>query len=118
MTVLRKTTETSKVDQEKILQLVDIIRRESKPSMIILFGSQARGTATEVSDFDIMVVMVHLADRRREMVKLARLVSGLGVRTDILVVSEKTFQEWRDTPGNIYFEAAQDGRVLFDDQAA
>lgn len=118
MKVTQKLMEPSKADQEKILKLVEIIRRESNPSMIILFGSQARGTATASSDFDVMVVMEHLADRRREMVKLGRLVSGLGVRIDILVVSEKTFQEWRDTPGNIYFEAAQDGRVLFDDQAA
>jgi hypothetical protein len=33
---------------------------------------------------------------------------------DLLVVSEANFQYWRDTPGNVYFEAATEGRVLYE----
>jgi len=52
------------------------------------------------------------------MVNIRRLLLPLGGRVDVLVVTEKTFEEWHETPGNIYFEAAQDGQVLFDEKAA
>jgi predicted nucleotidyltransferase len=42
---------------EKLLQeLTDILVREAKPRKIILFGSQARGTARADSDLDFLIV--------------------------------------------------------------
>ena len=32
---------------------------------------------------------------------------------DLLVVSAEKFNYWRDTPGNVYFEAATEGEVLY-----
>ena len=61
-----------------------------------------------------MVILDHVTDRRREMVKIHRLLFSLGIRVDVLVVTEKTYEEWCETPGNVYFEAAQYGRILFD----
>ena len=31
-----------------------------------------------------------------------------------LVVSAEKFNYWRDTPGNVYFEAATEGEVLYE----
>ena len=101
----------------QISKIVELIRNASHPKKIILFGSQARGTATQNSDFDILVILAQVTDRRHEMVKLGRLIKTLGIRADILVVSEKTFHEWCDTPGSIYYEAAQEGQVILDEAA-
>jgi hypothetical protein len=49
-----------------------------------------------------------------EMVRLNRLLRGLEVAVDLLVVSEEKFNHWRDTPGNVYFEASSEGRVLYE----
>ena len=83
------------------------------PKRIILFGSQARGDAAPHSDFDIMVVEVKPADRFAEMVRLNRLIRSFDIAVDLLVVSDEKFQYWRETPGNVYYEAATKGQVLY-----
>ena len=49
-----------------------------------------------------------------EMVRLRRVLSPLRIPVDLLMVSEKVFREWSDTPGNILYEAASEGRVLYE----
>jgi len=61
-----------------------------------------------------MVVQEHLTNRFDEMVRLNRLVRSLDVSVDLLVVSAEKFEYWRETPGNVYFEAATEGRVLYE----
>jgi hypothetical protein len=53
------------------------------------------------------------ADRLAEMIRLNRLLRTVGVPVDLLVVSAEKFDYWRDTPGNVYFEAASEGTVLY-----
>lgn len=48
------------------------------------------------------------------MVRLNRVLSPLRIPVDLLVVSEDVFQYWCDTPGNVYFEAATEGKVLYE----
>jgi len=86
----------------------------AQPKRIILFGSQARGEATASSDFDLMVVEDQPVYRFREMVRLRRLLDNFDVAIDLLVVSEERYQYWRDTPGNVYHEAASYGRTLYE----
>jgi len=81
---------------------------------LILFGSEVRGDARSDSDFDVMVVGEKLFDRHREMVRLNRLVRTMDAAIDLIVVSEDRFQYWRDTPGNIYYDAATHGRTLYE----
>jgi predicted nucleotidyltransferase len=86
----------------------------ANPARIILFGSYARGEASADSDIDIMVVETDVRDRFKEMVRLNRVVDSVGVSVDLLVVSKEKFDYWRDTPGNVYFEAATEGRTLYE----
>ena len=46
--------------------------------------------------------------------RLNRLLRSLDIAVDLLVVSTEKFQYWRETPGNVYFEAATEGRVLYE----
>jgi hypothetical protein len=48
------------------------------------------------------------------MVRLNRLLRSLDIPVDLLVVSAEKFNYWRDTPGNVYFEAATEGKVLYE----
>jgi hypothetical protein len=45
---------------------------------------------------------------------IARVVSPLRVPVDLVVVSAPTFEKWRDTPGNVFHEAASEGKVLYE----
>ncbi len=95
-------------------KMADVIVDAARPRRVILFGSQSRGDAGVDSDFDLMVVEAAPADRHKEMVRLRRLLRAFEVPIDVLVVSEDRFDYWRDTPGNVYYEAATDGLVLYE----
>jgi predicted nucleotidyltransferase len=99
---------------DAVTQLTDLLVRAAHPKRIILFGSQASGDAAEDSDFDVMVVEEQPANRFAEMVRLNRLLRSLDIAVDLLVVSEEKYEYWRDTPGNVYYEAASDGKVLYE----
>ena len=93
--------------------LTGVLVQAAQPKCIILFGSQASGDAAPHSDFDIMVVEEKPADRFAEMVRLNRLIRSFDIAVDLLVVTEEKFQYWRETPGNVYYEAATAGQVLY-----
>ena len=98
-------------DTEIIKRLTELLVEAAKPNRIIMFGSQARG---EYSDVDVMVVEEGVADRVGEMVRLNPLLRSLDIPVDLLVVRAEKFNYWRDTPGNVYFEAATEGDVLYE----
>ncbi len=105
---------TAALHGETLARLTELLVEAAHPKRIILFGSEGRGDATDDSDVDVLVVEQHVADRMAEMVRLSRLVRTLKMPVDLLVVSEEKFQYWRDTPGNVYFEAAAEGQVLYE----
>jgi len=102
------------ISGSKIQEAVELLREAGNPVRIILYGSYGRGTPHEDSDLDFLVVMPVLRNRRMEMVRLRRVLSPLRIPVDLLVVSDKVFREWSDTPGNIIYEAAREGRVLYE----
>ena len=102
------------ISGSKIQEAVELLREAGNPVRIILYGSYGRGTPHEESDLDFLVVMPVVRNRRMEMVRLRRVLSPLRIPVDLLVVSDQVFREWSDTPGNIFYEAAREGRVLYE----
>ena len=63
-----------------ISTMVDRIVGAFQPSRIILFGSHARGTATEWSDVDLLVILPNVSDKRDTAIEYP---SGLGRSTGL-----------------------------------
>ncbi len=101
------------MDSSVIEKAVDLLL-EAAPagSRVILFGSHARGDARPDSDLDFLVIEPRVADHRAEMVRLHHVLQPMRVPVDVLVTTERDFQEWRDTPGTVLYEAAKEGRVF------
>ncbi|MBI4023485.1 MAG: nucleotidyltransferase domain-containing protein [Verrucomicrobia bacterium] len=90
----------------------------AKPWKIIVFGSHARDNASEDSDLDLIVIKDEVKDPAAESVRLRRALKEIVMAVDILVVSREKFEYWRDTPGNVFFEASFEGKVLYEAEAA
>jgi predicted nucleotidyltransferase len=102
------------IPETTIQEAVKLLQEAGNPSRIILFGSYGRGNPHADSDLDLLVIQPVVQNRRRAMVHLRRVLSPLRIPADVLVVSEQAFQDWSDTPGNILYEAAREGRVLYE----
>ena len=86
------------------------------PERIILFGSQARGTADARSDVDLLIVCPVAGKRRQLMVEMDLALNGLGIARDIMVLTPNEFQSQKDIPGTVARPAAREGRILYERQ--
>lgn len=102
------------VAQEKIAEATRILSDAARPEKIILFGSYGRGEPREDSDVDLLIVEAEVKDRVAEMTRLNRVLSPLRIAVDLLVVSREMFEYWATTPGNVYFTAVREGKVLYE----
>lgn len=100
------------ISEATINQAVDLLQRAAPGATVIVFGSCARGETNENSDLDVLVVEPEVADQWEEMVRLRRTLRPLRIAADVLVVSQKAFEHWADTPNTVVYEAAHEGRVF------
>lgn len=84
------------------------------PDRIILFGSQARGTADRRSDVDILVVCSFTGKRRHLMLEMDRALGGLDHAFDVLILTPEEFQRDSLIPGTVGRYAEREGKVLYE----
>ena len=84
------------------------------PARIILFGSQARGTADDRSDVDLLVVCAVPGRKRDLMVAMDRTLCGLGIARDVIVLTPEEFERDCHITGTIARPALLEGKVLYD----
>jgi len=99
-------------DETTVRQAATLLAQAAPGARVILFGSYARGEPTPDSDLDFLVVEPSVTNRVAEMVRLRRALSPLRVAADVLVTTEQEFQRWRTVPGNVYHEAATEGKTF------
>ena len=102
------------LSEKAFRQAIRRIRQVAQPSKIILFGSYARGEATDDSDLDLMVILPGKPDKMAEIIRLRRAIGALGVGVDVLVFSEDEAQRRGQVPGTVVYWANKEGRILYD----
>ena len=105
------------ISGEQIQQAVKRLVVAAKPSKIILFGSYARGDATEDSDLDLMVIEREVPNKLNEMVRLRQELRPLRIPVDLLVYSQDYVDEWGHLPGTALYWALHEGKVLHEIRA-
>lgn len=102
------------ISEETLQEIIRRLVAQFAPHKVILFGSQARGTADSKSDVDLLVVCPLSQKRRELMVAMDLALSGLGIARDIIVLTPEEYERDREIPGTIARPAALHGRVLYE----
>lgn len=86
----------------------------TRPATVIVFGSYARGDATEASDLDLVVIEPELLDKAGEYLRLKEAVGRIGVGVDLLLFAQPDFERRSQVPGTLPYWAKKEGKVLHD----
>ncbi len=105
------------VAQQVLNEATHRLVEQFAPTRIILFGSQARGTADDRSDVDLLVVCPIAGRKRDLMVAMDRALGGLGIARDVIVLTREEHERDRHIPGTVARPAALEGKVLYDSAA-
>lgn len=102
------------ISEQALNQARDRLVAQFQPYRVILFGSQARGTADERSDVDLLVICPLTGSRRSLMVAMDRALAGLGFARDVVVLTPEEFERDRYIPGTVARPASLEGKVLYE----
>lgn len=105
------------VTRQEIQELADQISQSCDPDLVILFGSHARGDATENSDVDLLVVAHSSLPKPKRSVPLYSLLRDYPFSKDILVYTPEEIDDYRHLRASLIHRALKEGVVLYEKQA-
>jgi len=91
----------------RIVRLVDPVR-------VILFGSRARGDARDDSDYDILVILDEVEDRRAMRIRIRGALDDLPIAKDVIVATADDVAGHHGRPWGVLYWARAEGRVVYE----
>jgi uncharacterized protein len=92
---------------------VERIVREFDPVRIVLFGSRARNEGRPDSDFDLLVVLDEVTDKRAQSQAISRALHGLGLAKDVVVTDRAEVTKRGHIGGTVLRPALREGVTLY-----
>ena len=102
------------LNETTVAQIKDILLSGLPLNKIILFGSQARGTADERSDVDLLVLTPNINDRYALMRELRGKLLPLKYAFDVIAVTPEEYERDREIPGTISRYASLEGEIIYE----
>ncbi|MBE9064646.1 nucleotidyltransferase domain-containing protein [cf. Phormidesmis sp. LEGE 11477] len=90
------------------------ISKEFSPEKIVLFGSQATGTATVNSDIDLLIIFKAIEDKHERAVAIRRLLSDFLMSVDVVVATEQDIEKYGKSIGRVYKPALEEGILIYE----
>ena len=97
-----------------ITTMVERIVEQFQPSRVVLFGSQARGTAKMGSEVDLLVVMGDVPDKHRAAVEIRRTLADIPVSKDIVVATPDEIMNRGHVVGTALYAALREGVTVYE----
>jgi len=102
------------VSEQTLAEVTKRLVNGFHPYKIILFGSQARGTADDRSDIDILVISAVKGDRFALILDMYDSLQGMNLAKDIIVLTPDEFERDRQIPGTVARPAWMEGKILYE----
>jgi len=94
--------------------MIDRLVEGLHPEQVYLFGSQARGDDGEESDYDLLVIVKKSSAAGYERAQAAfRLLWGVPVSKDVIVLTTEEFERKRDVPGTLPETVLREGVLVY-----
>ncbi len=101
------------LNDTEIDQIVNTIVEEVRPRQIILFGSYARGSMTEDSDLDLLVIMDTEEPSYKRSARVRCLLWPPKAPMDVLVYTTEEVARFRGLPNHVLTDVLNTGNVLY-----
>lgn len=101
---------SKETSQEQLARLTSRIVEASNPESVILFGSQANGTATPASDYDIALIFTDRKQIQSGLMQAQRALWPRQVPIDLVGFTQETFQTGRTAFAR---EVRREGKSLY-----
>lgn len=95
-------------------QIKKVLLTNFSAEKIILFGSQARGTADKHSDVDIMIVSKSSKDKFTLASEIRRALINFDYAFDIVTFTLEEYNREKEIPGTVSRYATKEGIVLYE----
>ena len=102
------------VSRRTIDEIAGKIVDRFQPEKIILFGSYARGEATENSDIDLLIIAKTDLPTPKRSAPIYSFLRNYPFSKDILVYTPEESEEYRDLPAALMRRALREGIILYE----
>lgn len=97
-----------------LTHIVGRIVRAIDPVRIVLFGSRARGDNQPDSDYDLLVILDQVNDRRAARIEIRGLIDDLPIAKDVIVAPVSALDDPDDPPSGALYWALHDGMTIYE----
>ena len=102
------------ISQRKINEVINKIVENYKPDKIILFGSYGKGTQSKHSDLDLLIIKDSKLPRYKRGSEVWKYLWGSMIPMDIIVYTNKEFNEDKDMRFTFVNNVYRTGKVLYE----
>jgi len=103
------------IKKAKEIIIEETIKWGLKVEKILLFGSRAKGNYKEDSDWDFLIVVeedLSGKDKRNLAANIRLKLAFQNIPSDVIIISNKTFNEKKSDVGHIVYYSIKDGIIL------
>jgi len=95
-------------------QIVGRLVHAMDPARIVLFGERARGDQRPDSDYDVLVILDQVDDRRAARIEVRRLLDDLPISKDVIVATVADIEDANDPPTGALHWALAEGKTIYE----
>ena len=103
----------NKIGEQEIRRVAERIGRQADAEQVILFGSYARGEATEHSDVDLLVIAPSDLPRFKRSRALYKSLRPYPFGMDLLVYTPDEIKKGQQSPLSFVSTALREGKTVY-----